>query len=177
MVRIKPDRLTVSLGWYGRVLDGPLKQRAKAGEACWSLDKTTVNLNSVRFKPTAPATAAAAAASSSSNNPQGAGSSSTAAAGGGGGSDGTGGKSAEFVELMVLLPKEGGGHYWRALFEGGQEKSHLEVGGVVCSEAEVVCMWYLPLHCDLHLGCCSAQELIGCRAFAIPSAPSCKNPV
>jgi hypothetical protein len=32
----------------------------------------------------------------------------------------------EFVELLVVLPKEGG-HYWRALFEGGEEKSHMEV--------------------------------------------------
>lgn len=133
MVRIKPDRLTVSLGWYGRVLDGPLKQRVKAGEACWSLDKTTVNLNSARFKPVAPATAAAAA-SSSSNNSRCAGSSAATAAGGGRGGDGRGCLSAEFVELMVLLPKENGGHYWRSLFEGGQEKSHLEVGEILCFE-------------------------------------------
>jgi hypothetical protein len=33
------------------------------------------------------------------------------------------------VELLLVLPKEEGGHYWRALFEGGQEKSHMEARG------------------------------------------------
>lgn len=49
----------------------------------------------------------------------------------GGGAEGkVGGASAveeEFAELQLLLPKENGGHFWRALFEGGVEKSHLEV--------------------------------------------------
>jgi hypothetical protein len=31
------------------------------------------------------------------------------------------------VELLLLLHKEEGGRYWRALFEGGEEKSHLQV--------------------------------------------------
>jgi hypothetical protein len=58
-----------------------------------------------------PATETAAASSSSSSNA---------------------GQHCAFVELMVLLPKDDGGHYWRALFEGGEEKSHLEVGeGVI----------------------------------------------
>lgn len=115
---IQPDRLTVRLGWCGRVLDGPLKQRVKASEACWSLDKTTVNLNFLRFK-------AAATAGSSKGGSRAAGDATAAAV--------AEADKAEFVELMVLLPKESGGHYWRALFEGGAEKSHLEVGSGCCN--------------------------------------------
>lgn len=38
---IQPGRLTVRLNWHGRLLDGPLSKRVKAGEACWSLDDNT----------------------------------------------------------------------------------------------------------------------------------------
>lgn len=34
------------------------------------------------------------------------------------------------AELLLLLPKEEGGHYWRALFEGSAEKSHLQASCV-----------------------------------------------
>ncbi|KAF8059443.1 hypothetical protein HT031_005248 [Scenedesmus sp. PABB004] len=106
-VSIAPDRLTVRLAWAGRVLDAPLAQRVKPSEACWSLEGVTVDLGA------APA----------GGGQRGAGG--AAVAGGGGGS--SDGGAERFIELLLLLPKEVGGRYWRALFEGGPEKSHLEV--------------------------------------------------
>jgi hypothetical protein len=37
-VTVTPTRLTLSLSWHGRVLDGPLSRRCKAREALWALD-------------------------------------------------------------------------------------------------------------------------------------------
>jgi hypothetical protein len=37
-VRVTPTHVSLSLSWHGRVLDGPLARRCKAGEAVWSLD-------------------------------------------------------------------------------------------------------------------------------------------
>ena len=70
-VTVTPTRLTVRLGWHGRVVDGPLARRCKASESVWSL--------------------------------------------------GEGG-----TEVLLLLPKDDP-YFWRALFEGGEEKSHYEV--------------------------------------------------
>ena len=53
------ERLTA-----GRVLDGPLKQRIKPSEACWSIGTTDADLGSIT-KGRAAAAAAAAGASSS----------------------------------------------------------------------------------------------------------------
>jgi hypothetical protein len=101
---MQPDRLTVRLGWAGRVLDGPLKQRIKPSEACWSIGTTDADLGSIT-KGRAAAAAAAAGASSS-----------VPLCG-----------RVELSELLLVLPKEEGGRYWRALFDGGEEKSHIEV--------------------------------------------------
>jgi hypothetical protein len=136
-VSIQPDRLTVRLNWYGRVLDGPLKKRIKAGEACWSIDSTDVDMRAVK-----------AAASSrqqqqqprvvqqQDEGPVGMGvgltdavGSSSSSGGGGGSSSSNGSGVVEMCELLLILPKEEGGRYWRALFEGGEEKSHMQVGG------------------------------------------------
>ncbi|CAD7697348.1 unnamed protein product, partial [Ostreobium quekettii] len=68
-VTIKPDRLAVKLGWYGRVVDGPLFRRCKASESLWIF---------------------------------------------------------EGVEVYVMMPKDDG-HYWKGVFEGGEEKSYMEV--------------------------------------------------
>ena len=70
-VTVTPTRLTVRLGWHGRVVDGPLARRCKATESVWSL--------------------------------------------------GEGGS-----EVLLLLPKDDP-YFWRALFEGGEEKSHYQV--------------------------------------------------
>ena len=40
-VQVTPTRLTVKLSWHGRVLDGPLRRRCKAGESCWILEEDT----------------------------------------------------------------------------------------------------------------------------------------
>ena len=40
-VHVTPTRLTVKLSWHGRVLDGPLRRRCKAGESCWILEDDT----------------------------------------------------------------------------------------------------------------------------------------
>lgn len=68
-VSVTPTRLSVSLGWHGRVVDGPLFRRCKASEAAWAL---------------------------------------------------------EGADLTVVLPKDDP-FFWKALFEGGEEKSHFEV--------------------------------------------------
>ena len=41
---LTPTRLTLSLAWHGRVLDGPLARRCKASEAVWSLDDTQLSV-------------------------------------------------------------------------------------------------------------------------------------
>eukprot|EP00963_Diacronema_lutheri_P012210 scaffold1671_cov344-Pavlova_lutheri.AAC.39 len=43
-VKLTPTRLTVNLGWYGKVLDGPLSRRCKASEFQWSLDGNEVTI-------------------------------------------------------------------------------------------------------------------------------------
>eukprot|EP00879_Flechtneria_rotunda_P012144 GHRR01012684.1.p1 GENE.GHRR01012684.1~~GHRR01012684.1.p1 ORF type:complete len:1253 (+),score=503.45 GHRR01012684.1:202-3960(+) len=139
VVSIKPDRLTVRLVWAGRILDGPLAKRIKPSEACWVLDKTTVNLSALlqkRHSHSSGAESAKSATSRDAGNSTGNGShgaevcaskavAATAAAAAA--NSVAGGGDTEFVELMISLPKEDGGHFWRAMFEGGPEKSHLEV--------------------------------------------------
>jgi hypothetical protein len=68
-VTVTPTRLTLSLAWAGRVLDGPLSRRCKAREAIWAIDGD---------------------------------------------------------EISLMLPKDDP-YFWKALFEGGEEKSHYEV--------------------------------------------------
>jgi len=68
-VLIKPERLTLRLDWYGRVIDGPLHRRCKATEAIWVLEDD---------------------------------------------------------EVHIMLPKDDE-HYWKSLFQGGTEKSFMEV--------------------------------------------------
>jgi hypothetical protein len=51
--------------------------------------------------------------------------------GGKGQAGGGASKDVEWSELLLVMPKEEGGHYWKALFEGGEEKSYWEVGGTV----------------------------------------------
>lgn len=68
-VTVTPTRLTVKLGWHGRVVDGPLFRRCKASEATWGLE-----------------------------------------------GDG----------VTIMLSKDDS-YFWKALFEGGEEKSHFEV--------------------------------------------------
>mmetsp|Transcript_2017 Transcript_2017/g.5601 ORF Transcript_2017/g.5601 Transcript_2017/m.5601 type:complete len:689 (+) Transcript_2017:597-2663(+) len=43
-VKVTSTRLTVKLGWYGRVFDGPLSRRCKAGESWWLLEDTEVHV-------------------------------------------------------------------------------------------------------------------------------------
>ena len=43
-VDISPTRLCVTLHWYGRVFDGPLKRRVKASEAVWTLEDDEVHV-------------------------------------------------------------------------------------------------------------------------------------
>ena len=38
-----PDRLTISLKWYGRVLDGQLHLRVKPSETHWCLEDSEVS--------------------------------------------------------------------------------------------------------------------------------------
>jgi len=40
-VRVTPTHISLTLAWHGRVLDGPLARRCKAGEAVWSLDSAS----------------------------------------------------------------------------------------------------------------------------------------
>ena len=43
-VEITPTRLAVSLHWYGRVFDGPLRRRVKSSEAVWTLEDDEVHV-------------------------------------------------------------------------------------------------------------------------------------
>ena len=76
-VTVTPTRLTVSLAWHGRVMDGPLARRCKASESVWSVGSCVVG-------------------------------------------------GVKMGEVQVLLPKDDP-TFWKALFEGGEEKSHYEV--------------------------------------------------
>lgn len=134
-VSISPQRLTVRLGWAGRVLDGPLKQRVKASEACWALGAVKVSLQEMQARLPAQQ-------QQQLEQEQGLGVK-RGVTGAGTAREGVAegrapvqaGASCQsefeyefkFVELLVVLPKEDGGHYWRALFEGGEEKSHMQV--------------------------------------------------
>jgi hypothetical protein len=131
-VSITPQRLTVRLAWAGRVLDGPLKKRIKASEACWALD-SSITLTWQELQARLPNAAQHKALGSTGGGVDGHAAQQKAAAAASGldrpaGVDAAAGQQCcEFVELLVVLPKEEGGHYWRALFEGGEEKSHMEV--------------------------------------------------
>jgi hypothetical protein len=120
-VSIAPQRLTVRLAWAGRVLDGPLKKRVKASEACWALDTSKLTLQELQSRlPQQQQQQKASGAVASESAGRTSADAAAAAAGR---------QVFEFVELLIVLPKEEGGHYWRALFEGGEEKSHMEVSG------------------------------------------------
>eukprot|EP00198_Chlamydomonas_reinhardtii_P001113 XP_001690448.1 predicted protein [Chlamydomonas reinhardtii] len=67
---ITPTRLTLRLGWCGRVVDGPLHRKVAPSDCIWTLEGHT---------------------------------------------------------LQVLLAKAEAGHWWRALFEGGEEKGLYQV--------------------------------------------------
>jgi hypothetical protein len=118
VVDIQRQRLTVRLVWCGRVLDGPLYRNVKPSEACWSLDSTPL--------PSQSATTGAAAGGAAGGAVGGAGEGGRSKSKGS--LVGEGGRRAQkWSELIILLPKEDAGHYWRGLFEGGEEKSHFEV--------------------------------------------------
>lgn len=160
-VTIRPDRLTVSLSWAGRVLDGPLHKSVRASDACWALESTGSSSSSSGGSssgrsgstsgggaaafgmltaperwpgcgPDQPAPINAVKQQQSTSQSatavvkpqQRAGQSAAAAV-----------KRAEpqpppgCVDLMIVLPKAEGGKFWKALFEGGEEKSHWEVRG------------------------------------------------
>jgi hypothetical protein len=90
----------------------------KASEAVWALDSTKFSLQEVQERLPKQQQGLSAEGGS-------------AAAQHGGGVVPTGASCQfefEFVELLMVLPKEDGGHYWRGLFEGGEEKSHMQVG-------------------------------------------------
>lgn len=142
VVSLQPDRLTVRLNWFGRVLDGPLKKRVKSSEMCWSLDKTEVNVAALKaqtqkkahlqampsqpthqHKPRHAACAAAPSLTSSGKSSAVRQNVHTASVNGGVMLE----EVCEMTELLLVVPKEEDGRFWRALFEGGEEKSHLEV--------------------------------------------------
>lgn len=148
-VSISPQRLTVRLGWAGRVLDGPLKQRVKASEACWALGAVKVRLQEMQARLPAQQ-------QQQLEQEQGLGVK-RGVTGAGTAREGVAEGRApvqagascqsefefefEFVELLVVLPKEDGGHYWRALFEGGEEKSHMQVSAVLQLESGSCTLW------------------------------------
>jgi hypothetical protein len=116
-VIIRPERLTVSLSWAGRVLDGPLTRPIRAPDAVWTLGDAAP----ARLPPPPPLRPGAGAAESA------------AAAGGGGGGKGQREQARPrlpegCVALSLVLPKAEEGRFWKSLFEGGAEKSHWEVG-------------------------------------------------
>jgi hypothetical protein len=106
-VLVRPDRLTVSLAWAGRVLDGPLTRGVRASEAVWTLaDAPPAHLPPPPpLRPGAPAAGADATAAPAPRlrPPEGC------------------------VALSLVLPKAEEGRFWKSLFEGGAEKSHWEV--------------------------------------------------
>lgn len=158
---IKPDRLTVRLNWHGRVLDGPLKKRVKAGDACWSIDVTHVDIgrikaNSLRLKKAQQAAASVGAtragsqADGSDKGRENTSVGSSSSSSGGNSSRAavaselcvaelSGPGESEMSELLVILPKEEEGRYWRALFEGGEEKSHIQVRILTFRNAAQAC--------------------------------------
>lgn len=158
VVTIKPERLTVLLNWHGRVLDGPLKKRVKAGDACWSIDATHVNIggikaNSLRLRTAQQAASAVTTHAENAADGKGKGSGDRSADSSSSEGDSSkevhasdmcavelsGASESEMSELLVILPKEEEGRYWRALFEGGEEKSHIQV---TTSRAEIMVWIY-----------------------------------
>lgn len=43
-VQIEPNHLTVKLGWFGRVVDGPLHRRCKSSESLWVLEDNELHI-------------------------------------------------------------------------------------------------------------------------------------
>ncbi len=146
VVRITATRLTVRLGWAGRVLDGPLLKRVKSSEAVWSLCSVRADVASRERQAAArraaalrPPAAVGGAGRDSSSSSSGVGSAATIGGSSSSSSSSSSGsgkrpsqaagetQEEDFIELLLLLPKEDAGHYWRAVFEGGAEKSHIEV--------------------------------------------------
>ena len=98
-VCVTPTRLTVNLSWHGKVFDGPLYRRCKGSEANWILQ------DSCTPSPT----------HHNANLPKDL------------PYDEDMGRFGEpFHEVLIQLPKDDPTP-WRALFEGGEEKSHYQV--------------------------------------------------
>ena len=95
-ISVTPTRLTVQLSWHGKVFDGPLSRRCKGSESSWILQDTCTP-SPMHHNPTLP-----------EGLPY----------------DEDMGRAGEpFTEVLVMIPKDDP-HPWRALFEGGEEKSH-----------------------------------------------------
>lgn len=43
-VQIEPKHLSVRLGWFGRVVDGPLHRRCKSSESLWVLEDDELHI-------------------------------------------------------------------------------------------------------------------------------------
>ena len=136
-VIIRADRLTISLAWAGRVLDGPLFKPVRASDACWALDASPGGGSGSGGGGSESAGAAAGLLPPPQQWRGGAGEKAAVAgiqAAAAAGQVGAGGREKcveipeGFVDMMIVLPKAEGGRFWKALFEGGPEKSHWEVG-------------------------------------------------
>lgn len=142
-VIIRPDRLTVSLSWAGRVLDGPLAKPVRASDAVWALDgggrRGPDGAPAPGLLPPPPQWRGGAGAERQ------AGATAAAAAGGAGAVE----VPEECVDLMIVLPKAESGRFWKALFEGGPEKSYWEVRTCLFGQALVSgcprCRWHRSL--------------------------------
>ena len=132
-VVVAPDRLTVSLAWAGRVLDGPLWKRVRASDAVWSLSAVDARARDARaaagLLPAPPEMRPGAAAAGTSAGASGSAAAGTAPARLNGAPAAASAQPLPpgCVDLMIVLPKAEAGRYWRALFEGGAEKSHWEL--------------------------------------------------
>ena len=142
-VTILPDWLTVELKWYGRVADGPLHRRAKASEAQWCMEDNEVRGRggrgplrpgrSARLPPSCFCVecssarlicliqrASPAAASTWAASQRGFQTCTTTL------ESRAGKKSPLLFQVHVILPKDDRS-YWKALFEGGEEKGYVEL--------------------------------------------------
>ncbi|KIZ07853.1 hypothetical protein MNEG_0106 [Monoraphidium neglectum] len=117
-VIIRPDRLTISLTWAGRVLDGPLSKPVRASDACWALDGGSSGSDQGLLPRPPPWRGGAGSGGE-------AGGSSSGVLGPGRGAEAAPPEGC--VDLMIVLPKAEGGRFWKSLFEGGPEKSHWEL--------------------------------------------------
>lgn len=126
IVDIKPTRLTIRLGWYGRVVNGPLHKRVKATDCYWALDSQCSSIHAAATPNTNNGSSKLASTSNHSSDAVNDGKGNVAAA-----DSASAAAQLPFAELQLLLPKDDGGHYWKALFEGGEEKSHWQVTVVV----------------------------------------------